>query len=562
MGNVGMMQSLVPQLPLSQVVGSNGMVLPQPGVQPAAPGVKQVVPGGQLIQIVSSPQPTQPRQLVTTPAHKPIQPKQPQLLPKPPQAPVVGQPAPPPPGKTLLSTKPVTPGSQQPIVIGAAGQQPTVMAGQQGLGGFVINPSMLQSGLQQPILIQQPNGVLLVRPSGPSGAGGTPGQPLLVSMTGQPQMISAGAKAGQPQTVVFPGSGQGGPAYVIPQSGAPSGLGAPGVMGPAQGARGPQPILRLVAPQAPLQLQQIQTPNGPALFAVPAGQTVNLQGLLTTGGATVRTLAPQVASGPLQLAPTSVPPPPVVSMGPIQIPGSGQQLQVSVPGAPLQLATSLPSSLPSVITTTKQTVIDDAVAPPLMVTAAETVTQHHTITDANKTTKKKSKKKKREKEPKDDKLKGKGTSINLNDILKETGIVGDLMLFDEPELGMGGEGIEGSVSATTPPVPTPPRQATTTLAPSVPLPPPAETATVSLSTTGESGGHIVIGTTQSHSLVGVNSLVGSTVVTSSAPPGLITTTNMAGGMSITLDPSCKFILGSDPTKATITTPATPSTQVT
>ncbi|XP_042231849.1 mucin-17-like [Homarus americanus] len=563
MSNVGMVQSLVPQLPLSQVVGSNGMVLPQPGVQQTATGVKQVVSGGQLIQIVSSPQPTQPRQPVATPTPKPIQPKQPQLLPKPPQAAVVGQPAAPPPGKTLMNTRPVTPGGQQPIVIGAAGQQQAMMAGQQGLGGFVINPSLLQSSLQQPFLIQQPNGVLLVRPSGHTGAGGAPGQALLVPMPGQHQMMSAGGKTGQHQTVVFSGNGQGGPAYVIPQNGS-AGLGAQGVMGTAQGSRGPQPIIRLVAPQAPLQLQQIQTPNGPTFVAIPAGQTVNLQSLLAAGGATMRTLAPQMTSGPLQLAPSSVAPNmgPVVSMGHIQMSGGGQQLQVSVPGAPLQLASSLPSSLPSVITTTKQTVIDEAVAPASMVTATESGTHHQTLTDSNKNTKKKSKKKKREREPKDEKLKGKGTSINLNDILKETGIVGDLMLFDENELGLGGEGMEGvQVAAPTQLTQVPAAAQMVSPAPAATQLPslPAHDTNAGFATS-ENAGHIVVGSSHQHPLLGMgNSLMTGTVVTSSAPTGLMTSASMPSGMSITLDPSCKFFLGSDPTKPHLTTPnQTPS----
>ncbi|XP_050716609.1 mucin-2-like isoform X2 [Eriocheir sinensis] len=573
MGNVGMMQSLMPQLPLSQVMGSNGMVLPQSGVQQTASGVKQVVSGGQLIQIVSSPQPTQPRQPLTTSAHKPIQPKQPQLLPKPPQAAVVGQPAPPPPGKTLIGTRPVTPGGQQPIVIGTTGQQPTMVTGQQGLGGFVINPSMLQSGLQQPFLIQQPNGVLLVRPSGPSGAGGAPGQTLLVPVPSQPQMLSAaGTKAGQHQTVVFPSNGQGGPAYVIPQHGS-SGLGAPGVMG-AQGSRGPQPIIRLVAPQAPLQLQPIQTPSGPALVAVQTGQAVNLQGLLTPGGTTMRTLTPGVASGPLQLAPTSVAPPsmaPVVSMGHIQLPGGGQPLHVSVPGAPLHLATSLPSSLPSVITTTKQTVIDETVAPASIVTAAEVGTQHQTVTDSSKNTKKKSKKKKREKDTKDEKLRGKGTSINLNDILRETGIDGDLMLFDEADLGLGGEGMEGvQVTPSTaaaqvtavPTVVTPATMATQAHVVNPVQAMPTAESNVTFTTPSENGGHIVVGSSNPHSLLGMgNTLVTGTVVTNSSQSGLITTSSMPSGMSITLDPSGKFIFGSDPTKAHFGPPIPTATQV-
>lgn len=555
MGNVGMVQGLVPQLPpLPQVVGSNGMVLPQPAVQQATAGVKQVVSGGQLIQIVSSPQPTQPRQPLVTPSHKPIQPKQPQLLPKPPQQPVVGQPPPAPPGKALIGSRPVTPGTQQPIVIGAGGQQATTMvASQQGLGGFVINPSLLQSSLQQPLLIQQPNGVLLVRPSGHSGAG-APGQALLVPMPGQPQLVSAGAKASQPQTVVFPGSGQGGPAFVIPQNI------APGVIGAQGAARGPQPIIRLVAPQAPLQLQQIQTPNGPTFVAVPAGQTVNLQGLIAAGGATMRTLAPQVASGPLQLAPSSVATAnmaPVVSMGHIQMPGSGQQLHVSVPGAPLQLASSLPSSLPSVITTTKQTVIEENVAPASIVTAAEVGT-HQTVSDPNKNTKKKSKKKKKEKEPKDEKLKNKGSSINLNDILKETGIMGDMMLFDENEIGLGSEGLEGGQTTTTPVAPAAVAQAVVTTAPVSANVPRSESSTTF--TPSESTSHVVVGSSQTPTLVGMSSsLPTGTVVTGSTTSGLMTSVaNVQGGMCLTLDPSGKVILGSDLAKPQLTLPSTPA----
>ncbi|XP_064112889.1 mucin-2-like isoform X2 [Macrobrachium nipponense] len=569
MGNGGMVQGLVPQLPLSQVMGSNGMVLPQTTVQQqAAAGVKQVVSGGQIIQIVSSPQPTQQRQSLSTPAHKPIQPKQPQLLPKPPQSVSSGQPPPPPPpGKSIISTRSVTPGGQQPIVIGAAGQPTaTMMTSQQGIGGFVINPSPLQSGLQQPILIQQPNGVLLVRPSGPGGAAGAPAQAFLVPMPGQPQIVSAGAKGGQPQTVVFPTSGQGGPAFVIPQNAASS-LGASGVMGAAQGARGHQPIIRLVAPQAPLQLQQIPTPNGPTLVALPTGQ-VNLSGLLAAGGATMRTLAPQVASGPLQLAPSSVAPPnmaPVAaSMGHLHMAGTGQQLQVSVPGAPLQLATSLPSSLPSVITTTKQTVIDESVAPPPapppappVVSCSEAGPHNQTLNDSNKAVKKKPKKKKKEKDPKDEKLKSKGGSINLNDILKETGIMGDMMLFDDNELGLGGDGMEvGQISVST---------SVKTATPVVTLVTTAQAAgsiteTVTAGTVGihDNTNHVVLGTHQPM-LVGMNNPVPQgTVVISSAQTGLPTATTMPSGMCLTLDPSGKVILGADPSKTHIAASSVPT----
>lgn len=288
----------------------------------------------------------------------------------------------------------------------------------------------------------------------------------------------------------------------------------------------------------------------------------------------MRTLTPGVASGPLQLAPTSVAPPsmaPVVSMGHIQLPGGGQPLQVSVPGAPLQLATSLPSSLPSVITTTKQTVIDETVAPASIVTAAEVGTQHQTVTDSSKNTKKKSKKKKREKDTKDEKLKGKGTSINLNDILRETGIDGDLMLFDEADLGLGGEGMEGvqvtpsTAAAQVTAVPTVVTPATIATQAHVVNPvqamPMAE-SNITFTTPSENAGHIVVGSSNPHSLLGMgNTLVTGTVVTNSSQSGLITTSSMPSGMSITLDPSGKFILGSDPTKAHFGPPIPTATQV-
>ncbi|XP_068220524.1 mucin-2-like isoform X2 [Palaemon carinicauda] len=561
MGNGSMVQGLVPQLPLSQVVGSNGMALPQTTVQQQS-GVKQMVSGGQIFQIVPSPQPTQQRQSLSTPAHKPIQPKQ--LLPKPPQAVSTGQPPPPPPGKSIISTRSVTPVGQQPIVIGTAGQQTaTMMTSQQGIGGFVINHSPLQSGLQQPFLIQQPNGVLLVRPSGHGGAAGAPAQAFLVPMPGQHQLVSTGAKGGQPQTVVFPTGGQGGPAFVIPQNAASS-LGASGVMGTAQSARGHQPIIRLVAPQAPLQLQQIPTPNGPTLVALPTGQ-VNLSSLLTAGGATMRTLAPQVASGPLQLAPSSVAPANMAaSMGHLHMTSAGQQLQVSVPGAPLQLATSLPSSLPSVITTTKQTVIDESVAPPPapppappIVSCTEAGPHNQTVNDSNKAAKKKPKKKKKEKDPKDEKLKSKGGSINLNDILKETGIMGDMMLFDDNELGLGGDGMEvGQISVST---------GVKTAAPVVTLVTTAQAAgsiteTVTTPTVGipDSTNHVVLGTHQPM-LVGMNNPVPQgTVVISSAQTGLPTATTMPSGMCLTLDPSGKVILGADPSKTHIAASSVPT----
>lgn len=512
--------SLVSHLPISQNCPSTGLVLTPSGTSvQVAPAIKQVVPTGQVIQLVSS-QNNQSRQTITIPHPKPIQPKQPQLLPKPsPHGQTVRQSTPPPPaGKTLIGPRPVPPNTQ-PIVLGT-GTQPAVITGQQNLGGLVLNSSLLQAGLQQPILIPQPNGVqLLVRPMGqPSNAGN---QALLVPVPNQSQVVTSLGKVPQPPTFMIPGSGQT-PAFVIPQ-GLTSAIGNTGVLGGAQTSRPtPQPIIRFVAPQAPLQLQQINTPTGPMFVAVPVGQTtLNLPtaGMFATSSP-VRALAPHVAPNTLQIG---------SSLGPVNL------NSVQIPNVSLH-SSSTTGHITSTVDSTSPSVqlSSNSRSDNLLQLNNNTVQSNDSSIDSNRNKKKPKKKKK---ESKEDKGKNKAVSINLNELLKETGI------FDENEFGnLGIEETEAETSVISTIPHNEPLNSTTA----------AISMTSTTSSTSDSlkiapGNQILLNSAASSLLQ--NHSINPPILTLSgahvdiASQSALPLTSIQPGMCLTLDASGKLVLG-------------------
>ena len=100
-------------------------------------------------------------------------------------------------------------------------------------------PLLLTSQTSQPILIQQPGGnpILVMRPTAPAA-------PTLLPI------VSSSTGTG---TILLQPQAAGGPA-------------AASVMQAA-----PQPQIKIITPQGRMQMQQIQTPSGPKLIAVPVG---------------------------------------------------------------------------------------------------------------------------------------------------------------------------------------------------------------------------------------------------------------------------------------------------
>ena len=191
--------------------------------QPAGTAVIQAAPAGAaqqgVLQILSAAQPTavvRAPATVTAAGHAK---QQPQLLPKPP----------------VIQAKPGVVVTSAPIILSQASNVVT----QQTAGAPLLLNSMGQMQIvgtaaaqpQSPILIQQPagNSLILMRPNVP---------------------------AVQPAQAILPVVSQG---QILLQQPAPA-----------------QPQIKLITPQGVRQMQQIQTPSGPKLIAVPVGQTATL----------------------------------------------------------------------------------------------------------------------------------------------------------------------------------------------------------------------------------------------------------------------------------------------
>lgn len=167
--------------------------------------------------------------------------KQPQLLPKPFASPSVSQ------GKTRAMTPTIATATATPSLI--LNQSSMAATGPLLINnlGQIVGSATQATGASQPILIPQANGnpLLVLRSTGNATS------PLLpiVSQTGA--TATATAPTGQillqqPQT-----------ANVITA----------------------QPQVKIITPQGRMQMQQIQTPTGPKLIAVPVGQTLVQTGL-------------------------------------------------------------------------------------------------------------------------------------------------------------------------------------------------------------------------------------------------------------------------------------------
>lgn len=182
--------------------------------------------------------------------------KQPQLLPKPSgslsNSPQSMAPRPKPVGPTtsaMTMTSPSTSNQQQqqqPLIINQNGLISNV---QQSQGQVLMGPMMTPAGASSaPLLIQQPQGNMMIL---------RPGAPTVQSVQAAPTLVPIQ-------------NGMGGQIFVqqAPQQ--------TGIM----------PNVKLITPQGRMQMQHIQTPQGPKLIAVPIGQTL-IQGpngqILTQG---------------------------------------------------------------------------------------------------------------------------------------------------------------------------------------------------------------------------------------------------------------------------------------
>ena len=278
-------------------------------------GGQQVIQGtGQqgILQILSAAQPTTVvrTSATMTAAAAGHAKQQPHLLPKPP----------------VVHAKPAT---SAPIILSQAQnvvtQQPAAAAPLllNSMGQIVGTAAQPQS----PILIQQPSGnpLILVRPNMPTV---------------------------QPAQTILPVVSQG---QILLQQ-------------PAAAITA-QPQIKIITPQGRMQMQQIQTPSGPKLIAVPVGQTATLAPAASTGvlagsplsvisspsnqGKKVRTLGGQKGTAPSNAKPVQAPiqiqgqtvhlqPQPGLQ-GQIQLQGQLQLVGQPAGQGQIQLTTSQPS---------------------------------------------------------------------------------------------------------------------------------------------------------------------------------------------------------------------------
>lgn len=159
---------------------------------------------------------------------------QPQLLPKPSSS-----------ASTPLTTAiSVSANAQQrPMVTMATAATPSSQHFVLNTGGVITGastaPLLLTGGQSQPFLIQQPGGnpILVMRPAAPSAPAILP--TIVASTTAQGTILL------QPPTT-------------------PTVAASPGMVTA-------QPQIKIITPQGRMQMQQIQTPSGPKLIAVPVG---------------------------------------------------------------------------------------------------------------------------------------------------------------------------------------------------------------------------------------------------------------------------------------------------
>ena len=198
-----------------------------------SPQVIQAAPGGQqgVLQILSAAQPTTVVRTSATMTAAGHAKQQPHLLPKPP---VVHAKA----GGVVTSAPLIL--SQAPNVVTqqAATAAPLLLNSMGQIVGTAGQP-------QSPILIQQPSGnpLILVRPNVPTV---------------------------QPTQTILPVVSQGQILLQQPATATAAAITA-------------QPQIKIITPQGRMQMQQIQTPSGPKLIAVPVGQTATLAPAASTG---------------------------------------------------------------------------------------------------------------------------------------------------------------------------------------------------------------------------------------------------------------------------------------
>jgi len=449
---------------------------------------------GQLIQLLSG---TNRISNVVSSTPKLIQPKQPQLLPKPivcgnnlassSQINIGAKNL----GSTIIASRPVTTvssntistvslptttgqspaptlmtlnGSNQTLIGGPNQVTPNILTSTSNAtnsaapGSLILNGGILQgniqglqSGIQQPVIVQHPNGIqYLVKPANtaPSPFILNSGPQFLLNpaQTVQPTNLNGNktnsqpAAAVPPQAIMIPGANGQPATFVVPQGltqniatpqqtlngTSPNIVGAANTrnVAPNQG-----PIYRILPQQPPtLQLQQINTPSGPQFIVVPSNTTaLNLPAGTVLGGG-VRPLAPQIQTPTIQIGSQQ-----------IQVPGQPHTLQIA-PAVSLTSSAIVPGSISLPNSSTTGLMKNSTDNTGTLTTQSLNVTQPSILSSSftnqlaqpNRTNsqlqvnqpppEKKKKSKKKKKEPKSP---AKKNLINLNDILKETGILGE-----------------------------------------------------------------------------------------------------------------------------------------
>ena len=234
---VATVSAAAPIIRTSTVMTAAAAMAPQQNIiinaQPAGTAVLggqqviQAAPGGGqqgVLQILSAAQPTTVVRTAATMTAAGHAKQQPQLLPKPP----------------VVQAKAGGVATSAPLILS---QAPTVVTQQAAAAAPLLLNSMGQivgtaAQSQSPILIQQPSGnpLILVRPNVPTV---------------------------QPAQTILPVVSQG---QILLQQPATA----------TAAAITSQPQIKIITPQGRMQMQQIQTPSGPKLIAVPVGQTATL----------------------------------------------------------------------------------------------------------------------------------------------------------------------------------------------------------------------------------------------------------------------------------------------
>ncbi len=232
------------------------------------------------------------------------------------------------------------------------------------------------SASASPILIQQPTGnpVIVLRPQ-------TTATLPIVSQASGPGVTVSAAPTGQTPQAAATGT-------ILLQQSPAAPAAAPGTPGVITA----QPQVKIITPQGRMQMQQIQTPTGPKLIAVPVGQTATVQ------------MAPQLAA---------------TAVSPFSSPLATVTTSVT------SLVTTLPST--SSLSSTNVVASSPALLPPsaTMTSSSTSVSLPGTpvaSTSTGKKKKNKKSKKKDEQQQQQQQLQQRGGGLDLGELMKDVGL--------------------------------------------------------------------------------------------------------------------------------------------